>query len=118
VAANLRQAGCHLPQPEGGFYLFPDFSDHQEMLHRRGIISSAQLCEFLLEEAGVACLPGTDFGRPATEFTIRLAYVDFDGGKAQQAASDTLVIDEKFLKQHCGRVLAATHRIVDWLQTP
>jgi aspartate aminotransferase len=118
IAASLRQAGCHLPEPEGGFYLFPDFSDQREVLHRRGIISSAQLCEQLLTEAGVACLPGTDFGRPATEFTARLAYVDFDGGEALKAAKDGAKIDERFLQQHCGRVLAASQRIVDWLQAP
>jgi len=26
VAARLRRAGCDLPDPEGGFYLFPDLS--------------------------------------------------------------------------------------------
>ncbi|MGD9163917.1 MAG: pyridoxal phosphate-dependent aminotransferase, partial [Chromatiales bacterium] len=41
IAARLREAGCHVPEPEGGFYLFPDFSAHRESLHRRGIVSSA-----------------------------------------------------------------------------
>jgi aspartate aminotransferase len=117
IAARLREAGCHLPEPEGGFYLFPDFSAHRESLRHRGIVSSAQFCERLLEEAGVACLPGTDFGRPATEFTARLAYVDFDGAAALRAAADQQVIDDKFLNQHCGRVVAATERILDWLHT-
>jgi aspartate aminotransferase len=116
VAGRLREAGCHLPEPEGGFYLFPDFSDHRESLRRRGIVSSAQLCERLLEEAGVACLPGTDFGRPATELTMRLAYVDFDGAEALRAAADDEEIDETFLHQYCGRVYAAADRILAWLQ--
>ncbi len=55
IAARLRQAGCHLPEPEGGFYLFPDFSAHRDALRCRGIVSSTQLSERLLEEAGVAC---------------------------------------------------------------
>jgi aspartate aminotransferase len=117
IAAHLRQAECHLPEPEGGFYLFPDFSAHRESLCRRGIVSSAQLCERLLEEAGVACLPGTDFGRPATELTVRLAYVDFDGAAALRAAANRQIIDEAFLQQNCGRVVAATERILAWLQT-
>jgi aspartate aminotransferase len=116
VAARLRKGECHLPEPDGGFYLFPDFSNHQESLRRRGIVSSTQLCERLLEEAGVACLPGTDFGRPATELTVRLAYVDFDGAEALRAAADKQEIDETFLHQYCGRVLAATECILTWLQ--
>jgi aspartate aminotransferase len=117
IANRLRQADCHLPEPEGGFYLFPDFSDHRQALKKRNIFSSAQLCEQLLAEAGVACLPGTDFGRPATELTVRLAYVDFDGTLALQAARDRQLLDERFLHKHCSRVLAGTERILDWLQT-
>jgi aspartate aminotransferase len=116
IAARFRQAGCHLPEPEGGFYLFPDLSDYRESLRRRGIVSSTQLCERLLDEAGVACLPGTDFGRPATELTVRLAYVDFGGAEALRAAVDEQEIDETFLHQHCGRVVSATERILGWLQ--
>ena len=37
--------------------------------------------EKLLEETGVAILPGSAFGRPETELTARMAYVDFDGAK-------------------------------------
>jgi aspartate aminotransferase len=115
TAARLRDLGCSVPEPEGGFYLFPDFSAHQELLNRRGIITSEQLCDRLLEEAGVACLPGTDFGRPATEFTVRLAYVDFDGAAALNAAGDGTIMAEAFLTQHCARIGEAMDRFAGWL---
>lgn len=70
------------PRPEGGFYLMPDFSFYKETLHSRGIFSSAQLCERLLEETGVALLPLSDFGMPEDFLGARLSYVDFDGAKA------------------------------------
>ncbi len=33
----------------------------------------------MLEEAGVAMLPGIDFGHQPDELVARMAYVDFDG---------------------------------------
>ena len=118
TAARLRELGCFVPEPEGGFYLFPDFSAHRELLNSRGIVSSTQFCERLLEEAGVACLPGTDFGRPATEFTARVAYVDFGGAEALAAAGDGRMIGETFLMQHCARIGEAIDRVAEWLDAP
>lgn len=115
LAQQLREAGCSLPEPQGGFYLFPDLSAHRETLQQRGILTPLQLCERLLQEAGVAALPGTDFGRPATEFTIRLAYVDFDGGQALAAADPGRAMDGAFARRHCPTVMAAADRIKAWL---
>ena len=117
VTGRLQEAGCSLPKPEGGFYLFPDFTPHREKLNSRGIITSQHLCEHLLNDAGVACLPGTDFGRPATEFTIRLAYVDFDGAAALKAADSNVPMNEAFLREHCPNVIAAADSIKEWLDS-
>jgi len=54
---------CQLP--DGAFYAFPDVS-------ALGVLS-AQLADDLLEQAGVACLPGTAFG-PRGEGFLRLSY--------------------------------------------
>ena len=101
-------------RPVGAFYLFPDFSPHAEALHSRGIRGSRALCERLLEETGVAILPGVEFGRPAGELTARLAYVDFNGARAL-AAVEVLPKDqslgEAFLRDHCACVLDAIDRI-------
>jgi aspartate aminotransferase len=115
LARRLRDMGAVLPDPQGGFYLFPDFSTHREALESRGIKTSRDLCKRLLDEAGVACLPGTDFGRPATELTLRLAYVDFDGAAALAAAGPETAIDHAFLQAYCPNLLAAMERIRDWL---
>jgi aspartate aminotransferase len=47
---------------------------------------------------------------------VRLAYVEFDGAAALRAAAVQQVIDEPFLRQYCGRVVAATERILEWLR--
>jgi aspartate aminotransferase len=119
IVTQLESAGVAVERPAGAFYLFPDFGPLRETLTQRGITTSAELCERLLDETGVAILPGSDFGRPPEELTARLAYVDFDGARAL-AAAEVLPRDQplehEFLETQCGSVLQATTRIVDWLR--
>lgn len=112
---SLVDAGAVLTPAGGGFYLFPRFDARREHLHARGIDDSATLCERLLQETGVATLPGSNFGRPPSELSLRLAYVDFDGGAALQAAVHETV-DEDFLQRHCPRVTEAMQKMSDWFR--
>jgi len=82
VYTELRQSNITMPLAEGGFYLFPNFEHYRAAFAQKGIYDSVAMCTFLLEEAGVALLPGVAFGRPKNELTVRLSYVDFDGGQA------------------------------------
>jgi aspartate aminotransferase len=114
-AERLRGAGAAVEPPEGAFYLFPDFRKLRSGLKARGITTSGELCRRLLEETGVATLPGADFGRPPSELTLRLAYVDFDGAAALAAAERRPgELGDDFAREHCGRVVQAIERIADW----
>ena len=53
-------------KPQGAFYLFPDVSRHLG-----NGMTAADLARRLLEEAGVAVVPGEEFGRPGH---IRISY--------------------------------------------
>lgn len=110
----LVDAGCRLPPLDGAFYLFPDFSPHQEKLAARGINGSAALTEKLLEDTGVATLPGAAFGRPAAELTLRLSYVNFNGAAALAAVESGAADDGDFLRRYCPETLEAVHRMADW----
>ncbi|MBD3160822.1 MAG: aminotransferase class I/II-fold pyridoxal phosphate-dependent enzyme [Candidatus Eisenbacteria bacterium] len=119
ICDDLEGEGIDPLRPEGGFYLFPDFRRWREPLRARGIATSPFLCTRLLDETGVAILPGAEFGRPVEELTARVAYVDFDGGAALAAARALPAeagIDETFLERHCGRMLDAIRRIGAWLE--
>ncbi|MES9868096.1 MAG: aminotransferase class I/II-fold pyridoxal phosphate-dependent enzyme [Sedimenticola sp.] len=118
LSNRLNSLDVQVPEPEGGFYLFPSFEKHGIKLRGNGIVTSNQLCERLLEETGVAMLPGTDFGRPAHELTARLAFVDFDGAHALIGAEHVPLDSElppDFLELHCNKVLTALERICGWL---
>jgi aspartate aminotransferase len=114
----LTDAGIRIHPPMGGFYLFLDFTPLAEMLHERGIRESNTLCESLLQETGVAVLPGSAFERPSGELSARLSYVNFDGTKAL-AASETiplhLELPEKFIMQYCTNTIEGVQRISNWV---
>ena len=118
AARKLEEAGARVRYPHGGFYLFPDFSAFKEKLQARGIKTSVDMSRRLLEDTGVAFLPGSDFGRPPEELTARLAYVDFNGRAALEAVEGIpgdQPPDENFLKTHCGNVIEAIDRINEWM---
>jgi len=118
LTEQLKNSGVMVAEPHGAFYLFPDFSNFRESLLKRGISSSSQLCEGLLNEAGVAILPGVNFGRPAEELTARLSYVDFDGARALAAAEQIPPherVSNSFLNQYCGHTIEAIEKICDWI---
>jgi aspartate aminotransferase len=120
LSGALNDAGAHVPPPQGGFYLFPDFSLLTERLRRRGIRTSTELCEALLEDTGVATLPGAAFGRPDAELTARLAYVNFDGAAALDAAAAAgpdVELDDEFLRTHCADTMEAVDRTCDWVHS-
>lgn len=119
LAGKMRRAGSVLQDPQGAFYLFPDFTPLRDGLAKRGIQTSGDFCEQLLESTGVAALPGSDFGRPAEELTARLAYVDFDGARVLAAAGQKseAILDEEFLSRYCFNCVKAVDLLCEWLNS-
>lgn len=110
----------HVLSPNGAFYLFPDFKEYGERLKCIGITTSHEFCEHLLKETGIAMLPGMDFGRAPEELTARLAYVNFDGKKALEAANQipaSLFLDDDFLYSYCAGPIVATENLCKWLES-
>ncbi len=114
----LRQAGVGVHLPDGAFYLFVDFTPLKEQLAARGLGNGPSLCQHLLQETGVAILPGASFVRSPQELTARIAYVNFDGGRAL-AASENVPLDEdlptNFTRRYCAGALAGVERLAEWV---
>ena len=107
-----------MPSPKGAFYLFPNFNFYREKLLAKSILTSYELCETLLNETGVALLPGMDFGRQPEELTCRLAYVDFDGTMVLKKAMEEYQnepLTEDFLKNYCGKMYEGVGKLEAWL---
>ena len=114
---ELKNADVKLHKHDGGFYLFPDFSNHSSNLHSKGVRTSSQFCEQWLMDTGVALLPGSAFGRPENEFTARLAYVNFDGAKALNLSKKSKSIDlsASELAEVLNPVKTGLKFLIDWL---
>lgn len=102
---KLNASKIQVNAPQGGFYLFPDFSMHQEKLHSKGIKTSNELCSFLLKDTGVVLLPASAFGFDQSYLAARLAYVDFQNPIAH-------TFD---LKKDCPNVILGIDKICDWI---
>lgn len=114
TASTLEGAGAEVNRIGGGFYAFPNFDPLRDRLAARGIETSAQLCEQLLEDTGVATLPGTAFGRPDHELSLRLAFVDFDGRPPLAALERGETPDRAFLDRYAPNVTAGIEAMAGW----
>ena len=69
--------GLSVSQPSGAFYLFPSCAELIGSKTKSGIIlnDDAAFCEYLIEEAGVAVVPGVAFGKKGF---FRISYATSD----------------------------------------
>lgn len=113
----LAAVNIAVPQVDGGFYLFPDFGYYRNKLSEHGIFTSAEMCNAILNETGVAMLPGSDFGLQPGELVSRMAYVDFNGAEALKATSGDWAdkkLNSNFPEIFCPRITEGTAKLVDW----
>lgn len=114
---KLNSAEVIVERPVGGFYILPDFRKYKKELGKRNIHNSVQLCEAILNEIGLAALPGTSFGLPAEALILRLSFVDFDGSQALNLSmAGNVHVDEQFLKENCQNVVDGICELIDWLE--
>lgn len=117
LIGRLKGIGIDLPMPHGAFYLFPDFSCYARKMAERGIHTSVEMCHAIFEDTGVGILPGFDFGREPNEMTARIAFVDFDGERALQAAAGEYRgrdIDIAFIRSYAPRMIKALDGLTGW----
>jgi aspartate aminotransferase len=117
MTVRLRKSRVKVGDAEGGFYIFPDFSEAKEKAARLGIHDSAEFCQQILKDTGVAMLPGSAFGMGPFDLMSRIAFVDFDGEAALNGLSELsedVAISDGFLEHYCPRVTEATNRLCRW----
>lgn len=85
----VASAGIACRPPTAGFYLYPDFAPLRGPLAERGITTSVDLAEQLLEEFAIAVLPGSAFGDDALRVRLAtsLLYGDTDQERWESLAA-------------------------------
>lgn len=77
---SFSSLGIRCTDPHGAFYFVANFDHFREALAREGVVDSATLAHRLLEQFNFATLPASDFGRPESELSLRIAssYIDME----------------------------------------
>ena len=107
VYNHLKSNKILITPPQGAFYLMPEFRSKK-------FKSSSQLCDTILNETGVAMLPGSDFGFHPKKMLTRLSYTDFDGIEFFRNISNYKSISEKMVKMYAPNVVEGTTKLSNW----
>ncbi|MEM7531208.1 MAG: aminotransferase class I/II-fold pyridoxal phosphate-dependent enzyme [Chloroflexota bacterium] len=101
----LTEMGITCAQPDGAFYMFPNFDRWKEPLAAKGVHTSTDLAAYLLDNYQIATLPGLAFGTPPEELSLRLAssYLDMETDAKAEAllqAYRTVDSPDVFMSNH------------------
>ena len=107
VYENLKSNKIILNKPQGGFYLMPEFSN-------KSFSTSAELCDSLLKETGVALLPGSDFGFAPQQMLARLSFTDFNGQEFIKNLKDEKKISNDLILKQAPRVVEGINKLKKW----
>ena len=107
VYENLKTNQISVAKPEGGFYLFPEFTNAKYS-------SSADMCKDILAKTGVALLPGSDFGLNDKKMIARLSYTDFDGASFLKGTIGSKKLDNAHLKKYAPNIVDGVASLKDW----
>ena len=107
VYNNLKSNKVLINPPQGAFYLMPEFKNKKYK-------TSSELCEAILNETGVAMLPGSDFGFNPKKMLARLSYTDFDGVEFFRNVSDYKSISQEMVKRYAPNVVEGTTKLSNW----
>ena len=107
VYENLKSNVINITEPEGGFYLFPEFTN-------ANFSSSSEMCKDILKKTGVALLPGSDFGLDSKKMLARLSYTDFDGANFLKNTSGRKKLDNADLKENAPNIVDGVSALKEW----
>jgi aspartate/methionine/tyrosine aminotransferase len=113
---RFSEIGLNCAEPQGAFYLFPDFENFKDLLTSRGINNSEELSKRLLEEIGVALLPGSDFYMPDDFMGVRVASVDYNGAQLMHAFPQSGKASPEMYTSLFPRLADACERLENWLK--
>jgi len=107
VYKSLKSNTINVIKPEGGFYLFPEFTSAK-------FSSSSAMCKDILNKTGVALLPGSDFGLDSNKMLARLSFTDFNGTNFLKNTLGSKRLDEEDLRKYAPNIVAGVSALKEW----
>ena len=110
VYKNLRSNKVLINKPQGGFYLMPEFLNNK-------FNSSSEMCDSMLNDTGVALLPGSDFGFDQSRMLARLSFTDFDGQEFMNKIEDNQKIDNDCIANLAPKIIEGVDKLKKWSES-
>ena len=110
VYENLRSNKVLINKPQGGFYLMPEFLNKK-------FNSSSEMCDSILNDTGVALLPGSDFGFEQTKMLARLSFTDFDGQEFMNKIEDNQKINKDHIVNFAPKIIEGVDKLKKWSES-
>ena len=110
VYENLKSNKVLINEPQGGFYLMPEFLNQK-------FNSSAEMCDTILNDTGVALLPGSDFGFDKNKMLARLSFTDFDGQKFMNKIDANQKIDDDLINEFAPKIVEGVDKLKKWSES-
>jgi aspartate aminotransferase len=107
VYNNLKSNKILINPPQGAFYLMPEYKNKKYK-------NSSKLCEAILNETGVAMLPGSDFGFKPKKMLTRLSYTDFNGTEFLRNVKDCNSISDDIIEKYAPNVVEGANKLSNW----
>ena len=110
VYENLQSNKVLINKPQGGFYLMPEFLNKK-------FSSSSEMCESILNNTGVALLPGSDFGFDKKKMLVRLSFTDFDGQEFMNKIGVNQKIDKNQIVKFAPKIVEGVDKLKKWSES-
>ena len=110
VYENLKSNKILINKPQGGFYLMPEFLNKK-------FKSSSEMCDSILNDTGVALLPGSDFGFDETKMLARLSFTDFDGQAFMDKIKDNQKIENDHIANLAPKIIEGVDKLKKWSES-
>jgi aspartate aminotransferase len=110
VYENLKSNKVLINKPQGGFYLMPEFLNKK-------FNSSSEMCDSILNDTGVALLPGSDFGFDQNQMLARLSFTDFDGQDFMSKIEENQKIDNDRINELAPKIVEGVDKLKKWSES-
>ncbi|MDB4217592.1 aminotransferase class I/II-fold pyridoxal phosphate-dependent enzyme [Candidatus Pelagibacter sp.] len=110
VYENLKSNKILINKPQGGFYLMPEFLNKK-------FKSSSEMCDSILNNTGVALLPGSDFGFDENKMLARLSFTDFDGQEFMNKIEDNQKIENDHIANLAPKIIEGVDKLKKWSES-
>ena len=110
VYSNLKSNKVLINEPQGGFYLMPEFLNNK-------FKTSLEMCDSILKDTGVALLPGSDFGFNSNKMLARLSFTDFDGQEFMEQIEDNQKVDDVMINKFAPKIVEGVDKLKKWSES-